>query len=394
MSKNVFLHVGLPKSGTSYVQGTLTANKDVLKGAGLLFPGEAWVDQVRAVQDVRKMHVAPSKRKGVPGAWQKLVAEISDWHGDAMISMEWLGPAAQDRIQAMVDDLSPARVQVIFTVRDLARTVPAAWQEFMQNREEWTWPEFLDGVVAEDHSSTLPGSRFWSQQNLAELLGNWTSVVPLEDVHVVTLPHPGADKDVLWQRMCEVIGRQYEGSRVNTTGASNTSLGMESAELMRRLNRFAREADLPTSVYQRRFKHALAKGVLAQRGREESKLVLPAGYHDWARREALRQIEAVRASGVHVVGDLDELQPVLGADEGRQPGDVPDGALLDIVLGALVTQARDGDPAQNATRSLRAENVRLRERVEQFEGHPGVAAFGLYGRRARARLRALRHRRG
>ena len=35
MSKNVFLHVGLPKSGTSYVQKTLTANKDSLEQEGL-----------------------------------------------------------------------------------------------------------------------------------------------------------------------------------------------------------------------------------------------------------------------------------------------------------------------------------------------------------------------
>lgn len=390
MSKNVFLHVGLPKSGTSYVQKTLTANKASLEQAGLLFPGKAWVAQVRAVQDVRQMKLPPSKRKGVSGAWNRLVAEIAAWPGDAIVSMEWLGSATPEQVRTMVDDLSPARVHVIFTVRDLARTVPAAWQEFMQNREEWTWPDFLDSVVADDAPRASPGARFWGQQDLARLLGNWTSNVPVEDVHVVTLPHPGADQDVLWQRMCQVLGNDYAHDRRGT--GSNTSLGMESAELMRRLNRFAREDGLPTALYQHAFKHGLAKEVLARRSREESKLVLPPACHEWARRQAARQIEAVRASGVNVVGDLEELQPVLDPAAGRQPGEVPDAVLLDISLGALVAMARQWAPKRDTAASLRAENARLRERVEHLESRPGRAALGLYARAARSRASALRRR--
>ena len=266
MSRNVFLHVGLPKSGTSYIQKTLSANRETLEAAGLLFPGSAWVHQVRAVQDVRQMHVAPGKRRLVAGAWNRLVAQVASWPGDAIISMEWLAAASPEHIRAMVEDLSPARVQVIFTVRDLARTVPAAWQEFMQNREEWSWEEFLESVVSDERAPGSPSRRFWSQQDLAELLGRWTSVVPATDVHVVTLPHPGAGQGVLWQRMCTVLGTGYEEVRLGGLG-SNTSLGLESAELMRRLNRVARQEGLRESLYNQAFKHGMAKRVLAAGGR-------------------------------------------------------------------------------------------------------------------------------
>jgi hypothetical protein len=392
MSRNVFLHVGLPKSGTSYLQKTLTANKDDLERAGLLFPGRAWVDQVRAVQDVRQMPLGPAKRKRVAGAWHRLVAEIAAWPDDALISMEWLSPASPERIRVMVEDLRPARVQVIFTARDLARTVPAAWQEFMQNRDEWTWPEFLESVVSGDASPGSPGARFWAQQDLAALLRSWTEVLPLEDVHVVTLPHPGAAPDVLWERLCQVLGRSYPHGR--PAAGSNSSLGMESAEMMRRLNRLAREDGLPTALYQKAFKHELAKGVLAERTRAESRLVLPPEHHEWARREAARQIEAVRASGVHVVGDLAELEPVLDASPGPQPQDVADAALLDIALAGLVSMARRWGPATDSAGRLRTENERLRARVEHFERHPARAALGRYARAARTRASALRRPRG
>ena len=40
------------------------------------------------------MPLGPSKRRRVTGAWNRLVAEIAAWPDDALISMEWLGPAS------------------------------------------------------------------------------------------------------------------------------------------------------------------------------------------------------------------------------------------------------------------------------------------------------------
>ncbi len=373
MSTNVYLHVGLPKSGTSYVQKVLTANKTALKRAGLLFPGETWGEQVRAVQDIRGMTVPRGRRALVDGAWERLVTEAATWSGDVIISMEWLASARPEHIRTVIDDFGGAKVHVIFTVRDLARTVPAAWQEFVQNRDEWSWEEFLESVVTDDRTPGSPGKRFWAQQDLAKLLGRWTSVIPAQDVHVVTLPHPGADQGVLWQRMCAVLGGAYEDCQLGGLG-SNTSLGLESAELMRRLNRAAREGGLPESTYHRVFKHGVAKRLLAERSARESKLVLPVAHHEWARRQATHQIEAVEKSGVKVVGDLADLQPVLGTAGGRQPDEVTDAELLDLALGALVGMARRSDTAGQA---------RLRDRVRRFEANPGRAALKIYARKVR-----------
>lgn len=392
MSRNVFLHVGLPKSGTSYLQKTLTANKDELAQAGLLFPGAAWVDQVRAVQDVRGLPLAPPKRRRVAGSWRRLADEVAAWPGDAIVSMEWLGPASGEQVRRIVDDLAPARARVVFTARDIARTVPAAWQEFMQNREEWSWPEFLDSVVADDAPAGSPGARFWTQQDLATLLRGWTDVVPAEDVHVVTVPPPGADPDLLWQRLCEVLGTPYP--KVRSGSGSNTSLGMESAELMRRLNRRAHEDGLPTALYLTALKHGLAKGVLAQRAREESRLVLPPAHHAWARREAARQIAAVRASGANVVGDLEELQPVLATASDRQPDDVPDETLLDIALVGLVGMARRSASGRDTSAQLRAENARLRARLDALEARPWRSALRRSVRATRIGRAVVRRRRG
>lgn len=392
MSRTVYLHVGLPKSGTSYIQRALTANKRRLRQAGLLFPGRGWVAQVRAVQDVRQMRVGPGRRRVVEGAWTRLVGEIEAWPGDAIVSMEWLAAAGPEQVRIIVDELRPAHVEVVFTVRDIGRTVPAAWQEFMQNRDEWTWEEFLEDVVAADHAGTHAARRFWAQQDLAALLATWTGVVPAGDVHVITVPHPGAGEDVLWHRLCEVIGSAYRDSSLDNLG-SNASLGLESAEFMRRVNRLTREARLPQSAYMAQFKHGIAKNTLARRRRSESKLALPAEYHDWARQEASRQIGALRASGVHVIGDVEDLRPVLEDTPGRQPADVPAEELLDISLDALVAMAAGRAANRSGLADLRAANARLRERLDELEAHPGRTALRLYARSARSRFRrgAPRH---
>lgn len=315
MVRRVVLHVGLPKSGTTYLQAVLGQNKSALMQRGaLLYPGHTWADQVNAVRDLRGFAVGPALVPKIDGAWGRLVAEMAEWSGSSVMSMEWLGQADRPHINQLVADLDFAEIHVLFTVRDLARMVPAAWQEFMQNGFTWAWPDFLRQVSAEDTHDTEAGRLFWRQQDTQRLINRWSSVLPIERVHVVTVPPSGAPRDELWRRVAQVLDISWEGYDLDVSGA-NASLGLESAELMRQLNlRLEQRAlDLPVETYNRVFKHRLAKGVLVNRKREESTLALPVSYHPWVEQRASDLVAAIMASGVHVVGDLDDLRPRLDA---------------------------------------------------------------------------------
>jgi hypothetical protein len=338
VSRRVFLHVGLPKSGTTYLQAVLAKNKRSLdERSSLLYPGRSWDDQVDAVCDVRRLRAARSPGRSVPGAWDRLVSEIEAWPGDSVVSMEWLCMASRGQVRRIVRDLHPAEVHVVFTVRDLARTVPAAWQEFTQNRRAWRWSEFLDEVAADEPTRTPGGRTFWAQQDMEVLLATWTAAVPAERVHVVTVPQRGADPAELWRRMAQVLGVPPDGYDLSDLG-DNSSLGLESAELMRRINVRLEDEQFPVSAYNRVFKHRLAKRVLAARRSDESRVLLPAEYHAWVRGRAEQQIEAIRSSGVRVVGALDDLRPVLPepTDAGRTATEPDPEAVLDAAVDALV----------------------------------------------------------
>ena len=50
----VFLHVGAPKSGTTFVQQVMWSNRDELARQGVLLPGAHAQDHFRANQDLRE----------------------------------------------------------------------------------------------------------------------------------------------------------------------------------------------------------------------------------------------------------------------------------------------------------------------------------------------------
>ena len=94
MARQIFLHIGAMKSGTSFVQQKMLANKQALRDQGVLFPGERWREQVVAVQDVLGTKRGGVKPEDTIGAWDRLVEEMRAWEGTAVVSMVIADPAA------------------------------------------------------------------------------------------------------------------------------------------------------------------------------------------------------------------------------------------------------------------------------------------------------------
>ena len=87
------------KSGTTYLQGALYKNKALLAERGFLVPGARWRQQIEAVLDVKGRRTHP-EGDSVTGAWDRLVAEVDDWDGTALISVELLAPATPEAVEA------------------------------------------------------------------------------------------------------------------------------------------------------------------------------------------------------------------------------------------------------------------------------------------------------
>jgi hypothetical protein len=316
MAQRVVFHIGLMKSGTTFIQGRLNTNRQRLAEQQVLFPGPTWNRHVRAVSDL----LGSGKRK--PGSWNSLVDEINAHDGTAVVSMEYLAPMGRPRIKVLRDAFPDTEVRIAVTVRDLGRSVPAMWQEAIKNRRTWAWDEYVRSL----EKGGEPGKRFWRQQDAAKIVARYGSVVGPEHVYVVTVPPPGADSGLLWDRFSEVAG--IAADEWDEAPRANESLGAASTLVMSRLN--VATADLPLAAYKKRVK-ALAKYVMGgHRGEEE-----PIGFSvpDWLREESTRVVTDLRRSGTHVVGDLADLEPV--DVPGVDPATVGEAAQLDAAVAAL-----------------------------------------------------------
>ena len=329
MAQTVVLHIGAMKSGTSFIQQTLGANREVLAGQGHLFPGKTWRKQVLGVLDVlgqtRDGKVVP----GSPGAWQRLLRQMSAWNGTAVISMEFLGPTPPADIRRVVETLAPADVRVVMTARDLGRNIPAMWQEGLKNGAPWHWPDYLRDIERAGKGSETGHSRkFWRHMSYPVIARRWSEVVGPDRFTLVTVPHPGAAPKLLWDRFCSVVGLDPAPFDLSS-GRTNASLGGASALVLRSLN----EA-LPPGTSRERY-HAVVKHSLARHGMSARAATEPAiGFTgDWVAERASVQIERLRALGVTVVGDLEELRPVAAA--GLDPSEVPVEEQLDAAVAAL-----------------------------------------------------------
>jgi hypothetical protein len=224
-------------------------------------------------------------------------------------------------------------VEVVCTARDVVRSLPAAWQESMQNFRTWTWHEYLDAVTASGEPSHPGAVEFWGQQDVARIAKAWTSAVPAERFHLVTVPGRGAAPGLLWERFCSVVGLA-SADFVEPT-RSNPSLGAASAALMQRFNVAARERGMQRRDYQRLVKHTLSKGILAERRSDEGGIALPMDAWERLSERSTVMLEEMQQLPVSVVGDLQELVPE-PPGPGRDPESVPDQELLEAAVHGLL----------------------------------------------------------
>ena len=77
VAQRVFLHVGSPKTGTTFLQNVLWAQRGKARGQGLLLPLERFADHYLASLDLRGLSGRPEHPARALGIWDRLVTEAS-----------------------------------------------------------------------------------------------------------------------------------------------------------------------------------------------------------------------------------------------------------------------------------------------------------------------------
>jgi hypothetical protein len=335
MARRVYIHVGLPKTGTTYLQQTLWESQRELADAGVLVPGKSHQAQRRAFWDLLGRRLRGVEQAQVPGAWQELVDAARQWTGrQVLLSEEFLVNARPAHVRRIVRAFEPAEVHVVVTVRDLGRVIGSMWQQELSKGRTWSWSEFVAAVRDPDQGPATAGVAFWLRQDLKKVLRTWESAVPPERIHVVVVPPAGSSST----RILELFAAATEvdaGTLTPATKLGNPSVGVAETEVLRRLNE-----GLAGKLNERQYLHMVNQAVKpVLRARTTStRIRLPESQRGWVNERSKEMIELLKNGRYDIVGDLDDLMP---------PAD-------DVTNGADPDQVADRDLAEAAVASLTA----------------------------------------
>ena len=290
--RRVVLHIGAPLTGAAHLRETLRRNRRGLTRSGVLYPGSHLGDDaghLHAVLDV--LGLSAPDAPGVTGAWERLTQAAHDWRrGTVVVSHDLLADADEEQAHRIVSAFTPADVHVVYVARDLGRQLPLAWQEWVRNGGTATFASYVDRVAR--RAPHRLARVFWSSHDVQEVLGRWSTWVPPERVHVVTVPQ-GPDQDrTVWSRFALTLGIDPGKARTAVDG-SRALQALAATEVQRLLNGHG-GARLPD-------------GLLA--GLSGPVPAVPEEHRARVVEEAERAVEAVKAGGYDVVGDVTDLRP-------------------------------------------------------------------------------------
>ena len=325
MSRRVYLHVGTPKSGTSYLQDKLALNRTALEQQELDYLRTRRTSHFEPALDLIGVRWA-GEEKAARGQWDALVVEARRSRRHVLVSHEILAAATPAAVARAMASFPDHEVHVVVTARDLGRQIPAEWQEKVKHRGRRSYTDFLK-ALQRSYQTEDPKMWFWRVQHLPRILATWGAGLPPERVHLVTVPPSGGAPDLLWQRFAGVIGLDPRAAYAESE-TTNASLGGAEVTLLRRLNTELAHRGVPRETYVEWVRETIVKDVLAQQPDRRPTTVPP------RRRETVDAIvadwlEQLSTSGIDVVGDLEELRPRWPVETGRWPN--PDKTDPDVV---------------------------------------------------------------
>ncbi|WP_030484983.1 hypothetical protein [Nocardioides aequoreus] len=343
MAQRTVLHIGLPKTGTTFLQTTMWEQRALLEQRGFHYPGSDRMDHFETARSVGGL-------PGPDGHSHRVRADLVDaarrWDGTVVLTHEFFSQATTAQAARFVEELGPTELVVVVTARDLVRQLPAVWQEALKMGNAGALGDFADRMLAPGHQAEVRAAHAsedvvgtphrrawgWSTQDLAAVLDRWGAAVGRERLRLVTVPQPGAPRSLLWERWCEVTGLDDEGLD-HSLAFANESLGATQARLLTKVVQQLSPdfGDLP--VRHRWLRQYFGHEVLVPQG--GARIGLSEHHLQLLRPVTDAMLEEVAAGGYAVTGDLEELRSYTQSSAAVDPDTVDDSETLAVATRAL-----------------------------------------------------------
>ncbi len=346
MASRVYVHIGLPKTATTYLQTILWGNREALAAQQVILPGverreHLWISRI--VRDDPKFEKFSEHQRS---SWERMRADVAATAGTAIISHEFLAAASTEQALRMVADLAPAEVHLVVTGREPLGLFTASWQESVKNRDT---TKLADYSLSEAPDPTAIWN--WRTLDIHRVLERWSPAFPRERVHVLPLPGREAPKRLIWDRFAGLVGIDPDSVDLSRS-FPNASMGVAETETLRRIN-----------AHLGAFQSGISRGTYIRTYLADERLVPRQGEPFWpdedriseARERGRSAVDYIAGQGFDVIGDLDSLLVPEEIPQRRTPDTVTDGEVAGVAVELVARMLEDVRDLRHERRELRSE---------------------------------------
>lgn len=296
------VHVGPPKTGTTALQAAFHAARPAVLAQGVRYIGRRQHSRSEVYAALQRPAYSHLKSPPPMRRWLGLVDEIrSAPEPRVFLSSEIFADGGPETIRRVVDDLDASRLHIAVTLRPLPRILASQWQQEVRGGQRKPYDSWLRDVFSEQGPTAR---HFWHRHRHDRLIASWVEAVGADRVTVVVVDE--RDHGMILRAFEQLLGLQ-EGTLVEVTDRTNRSMSLPEVEAVRSFNVVAQAVRMP-----RRWRFKLSRVVrriviMPEPDPSEPRLETPQWAYDRAAGLARSMVDAITASGVRVIGDIESL---------------------------------------------------------------------------------------
>ena len=366
--KRLIIHPGFHKSGTTALQESFALNRALLRENGILYPHIGTKAHHRLAWALTQRSWGWRKRGGEitsPKVWEQMVDRINSAKEETVIiSSEFFSELDGEKIRKIRSDIKGRDIQILFTLRPLAKLLPSSYQQYLKYGTKAKYGEWLHSVLDIPGESKISPT-FWKRHSHGKVVAKWVDVFGPTNVRVLIVNE--AQPTFLFDQINEYLGLPIGTINAAPSG-SNRSLTMEEIALLLELNeQFPKERDWDEYEVFIRMGYIRQLTDFVPPAAEKARLLTP----EWAILKANEiggQVrEELRSLGVEVIGDIDSLaNSTVPTGESSYPDSIDIKTVAAAML-AFDHQSLKRYPLKWLTKSLRERIKRqVRARTGRF----------------------------
>jgi hypothetical protein len=245
-SKQLILHVGFHKAGTSALQESFYAQRENLLAEGVLYPD---IGRKAHHQMAWAITQKPWGWKGRGGettpykTFRKIARKINRAKQDKVVlSSEFFSELTADQILKIASEIKGREIKVLFTLRPLVKLLSSSYQQYLKYGTKVDYESWLHSVLDNPGVSKV-NPTFWKRHFHGEVVARWAEIFGPDAVTVLIVDEK--KPEFLYQEMNKYLSLPQGFLKQQETG-TNRSLSLEEVSLLLELNkRFPQKRSWP-----------------------------------------------------------------------------------------------------------------------------------------------------